>query len=100
MMRFLVVLLVIICVVSSKKRPNIILIVSDDLGYDDIEKTSLTSRIKTPNIDNLISSGQYLSYHYGQCVCSASRSTILTGKYSKGSVILSKFGKTFWSFWN
>eukprot|EP01084_Bolivina_argentea_P308547 533568_1 len=61
------------------KKPNIIVIVADDLGYDDIYLQS--KQINTPNIDKLLTEGQFCSWHYAQCVCSTSRSTLLTGRY-------------------
>ena len=65
--------------VVEAKKPNIVFIVSDDLGYDDLYFQS--KQILTPNIDNFRSEGQFLEYYYTQCVCSASRATILTGRY-------------------
>lgn len=61
------------------KRPNILFIVSDDLGYDDLGFQS--HQILTPNIDEFREGGQFLQWYYGQCVCSATRSTFLTGRY-------------------
>lgn len=68
------------CVNGQKKKPNIIVIVADDLGYDDLYFQS--KQIQTPNVDKLIAEeGQFLSWYYAQCVCSTSRSTLLTGRY-------------------
>eukprot|EP01084_Bolivina_argentea_P102816 184181_1 len=64
---------------SIAKKPNIIFIISDDLGYDDLGFQS--HQILTPNIDKLRSEGQFLEYYYGQPNCSPTRSSLLTGMY-------------------
>eukprot|EP01121_Diplochlamys_sp_Union-15-3_P018919 TRINITY_DN6999_c0_g1_i1.p1 TRINITY_DN6999_c0_g1~~TRINITY_DN6999_c0_g1_i1.p1 ORF type:complete len:566 (-),score=88.20 TRINITY_DN6999_c0_g1_i1:50-1747(-) len=61
------------------KQPNIIFIVADDLGWDDLGFRS--HQIKTPNLDTLASEGVILDQYYVQCVCSPSRSTFLSGSY-------------------
>ena len=77
---FSVFILVLVTIwVSRSKKPNILFIVSDDLGYDDVGFQS--HQILTPNIDTYRSEGQFLEWYYGQCVCSATRSTFLTGRY-------------------
>ena len=74
---------------SLKKRfPNIILIVSDDLGYDDLgcywkerEKKGF-EKIDTPHIDKLARDGvRFTDFHVTSSVCSPSRASILTGCY-------------------
>ena len=67
--------------VDNKNKPNIILIMADDLGYGDLGCYGSTS-IKTPNIDRLASSGFMLSdYHSNGVVCSPTRAALLTGLY-------------------
>ena len=64
------------------KRPNILYILADDLGWNDlsIEGSNLH---ESPNIDRIGSGGMRLTQGYAACqVCSPSRASILTGKYA------------------
>jgi hypothetical protein len=61
------------------KRPHIILIVADDLGYNDVGYHG--SDIRTPNIDRLALAGVRLENYYVQPVCTPTRSQLLTGRY-------------------
>ncbi|WP_228236869.1 sulfatase [Allomuricauda sp. M10] len=61
--------------------PNIILIFTDDQGYQDVGIFG-SPNIKTPNLDQMAAEGlQLTSYYAAQAVCSASRAGILTGCY-------------------
>ncbi|HYX05493.1 MAG TPA: arylsulfatase [Bacteroidales bacterium] len=65
-----------------KKYPNIVLIVSDDLGYGDLGAYSVDNKIHTPNIDKLAASGvRFTDAHSATSLCSPSRYAILTGRY-------------------
>jgi arylsulfatase len=59
------------------ERPNILLIVADDLGFSDIGVYG--SEINTPNIDALAAGGLLLTNFYAQAVCAQTRSMLLTG---------------------
>ncbi len=62
-------------------KPNIILIVSDDQGYNDIA-TYGADDIITPNLDQLAKEGIRLtSFYVTSSVCTPSRSSLLTGRY-------------------
>ena len=63
-------------------KPNIIHILADDVGYDDIGCYGAKG-IETPNIDKLAASGiQFTDFYAPSSVCTPSRAAILTGKYS------------------
>jgi arylsulfatase len=61
------------------KRPNIVVILVDDMGFSDI--SSYGSEIPTPNIDALAASGIKFSQFYNTARCSCSRASLLTGTY-------------------
>ncbi|XP_045200174.2 arylsulfatase J-like [Mercenaria mercenaria] len=65
--------------VANIRRPHVILIVADDLGYNDVGYHG--SEIKTPNIDQLALSGVRLENYYVQPVCTPTRGQLLTGRY-------------------
>lgn len=58
-------------------RPNIILIVADDLGYSDLG--IFGSEIPTPNIDALARSGMLLTDFYASMACSPTRAMLMSG---------------------
>ncbi|MGB9619920.1 MAG: sulfatase-like hydrolase/transferase [Armatimonadota bacterium] len=60
-------------------RPNIVLIVADDMGYSDVG--CYGGEIETPNIDRLASSGVRFTRFYNNAVCMPTRASILTGLY-------------------
>lgn len=67
--------------VQENKSPNIIIFFPDDMGYGDLSMTGHPS-IKTPNIDKLAKNGLWLTNFYsGSPACTASRYSLLTGKY-------------------
>ena len=63
----------------AKDRPNIVVIMADDLGYSDIG--CFGSEIETPNIDRLASSGVVLTQFYNAGKCCPTRASLLTGLY-------------------
>lgn len=69
-------------------RPHIVVIVADDLGYNDLGIRNAREhgpRTITPTIDGLISSGITLSSYYTFKICSPSRASTLTGRYPWGA---------------
>ena len=65
-----------------KSRPNVILIVADDLGYADLGCQNLARDVRTPYIDSLALNGVRMTNGYvPSVVCSPSRAGLLTGRY-------------------
>lgn len=64
---------------SAEKPPHIILMMADDLGWQDVGFHG--SRIKTPHLDELARRGVRLEQFYVQPVCSPTRGALLTGRY-------------------
>lgn len=66
---------------SDMDHPNIVLILADDLGFNDISLNG-NSLIQTPHIDNIAKSGANFKRAYATApVCSTSRAGMLTGRY-------------------
>lgn len=67
--------------VNSSQRPNIIVLVADDLGYGDVGIFGNTT-IPTPNIDRMGREGAKLSHSLAAAsLCTPSRAALLTGRY-------------------
>ncbi len=66
---------------KSQKNPNILLILTDDLGYHDVSYYG-TADVQTPNIDALARSGmRFDQFLTNSPVCSPTRASLLSGKY-------------------
>lgn len=62
-------------------RPNIVIFLSDDLGYNDLS-CYMPGRHHTPNIDRLAAEGiRFTDFHSNGPVCSPTRASLLTGNY-------------------
>ncbi len=61
-------------------RPNVILILADDMGYSDLG--CYGSEISTPNLDRLASGGLRFSRFYNGARCCPTRASLLTGLYA------------------
>jgi arylsulfatase A-like enzyme len=62
-------------------RPNVVLIVADDMGYADMG-TQGARGFKTPNLDRMAAEGtRFTSFYVAQAVCTASRAALMTGCY-------------------
>jgi len=68
---------------EAKPLPNIVYILTDDLGYGDVSALNPDSKIPTPNIDRLAASGMvFTDAHSGSAVCTPTRYGIMTGRYA------------------
>jgi len=79
---------------APSPRPNVVLIVFDDLGYGDLGCTGAVGWT-TPNIDALARDGVRLTdFSVAEPVCSASRASILTGRYARRVGVRGAIGPT------
>lgn len=66
---------------QANSKPNIIIILADDLGYKDVGFNN-SPDIKTPNIDRIAENGVVFTNGYvSYAVCGLSRAGLITGKY-------------------
>ncbi|MGC6466909.1 MAG: arylsulfatase [Akkermansiaceae bacterium] len=79
MLRSFVLFLLSVSFLSADDRPNIILIMSDDMGYSDIG--CYGGEIKTPNLDKLAANGLRYTQFYNTARCCPTRASLLTGLY-------------------
>lgn len=67
---------------SNDRKPNIVLILADDLGYNEIGSYG-QKLIKTPNLDSLAKEGvRFLQHYSGSPLCAPSRSVLLSGMHT------------------
>ena len=81
----LLVLLLCSCIaVFAQKRPNIVLILADDIGFEEfgVYKVKKNKPSNTPNIDALAEQGVAFKTAYAQSICGPSRSMIYSGNYA------------------
>ena len=83
--RFACALVAAVCGVSATvqatERPNILVIIADDLGYGDLSSYGATD-LASPHIDELLSQGMRFTEFYANCpVCSPTRAALLSGRY-------------------
>ncbi|MEM6379746.1 MAG: arylsulfatase [Bacteroidota bacterium] len=68
---------------QEKVSPNVLLILADDLGYGDLSCYSDSTKISTPNIDQLALRGiRFTDAHTPSSVCTPTRYGLLTGRYA------------------
>ncbi len=71
-----------VAVLNADEKPNIVLVLADDLGYGDLGCFGNT-KYRTPNIDRLASEGtKFTGFYVAQAVCTASRAALMTGCYA------------------
>ncbi|NKF23528.1 sulfatase-like hydrolase/transferase [Solimonas marina] len=70
----------------ADRRPNVIVVLADDLGYNGIslhDRGLADGTVKTPNIDAIAEQGvEFLNGYAGNATCAPSRASILTGQYA------------------
>ena len=67
-------------IVNAQKKPNIIIILADDMGFSDIG--SYGGEIATPNIDKLANGGVRFRQFYNAARCCPTRASLMTGLYA------------------
>ena len=66
---------------QQDRRPNIVLIMADDLGYETLGCYGGTS-YQTPNLDRLAATGVRFTHAYSQPLCTPTRVQLMTGQYN------------------
>jgi arylsulfatase A-like enzyme len=78
--------------VNSIERPNILILLADDLGYGELGCYG-QEIIETPNIDQLAKRGmRFTQFYAGSSVCSPSRAVLMTGMYVGRRSIRGNYG--------
>ncbi|HUY89983.1 MAG TPA: arylsulfatase [Pirellulales bacterium] len=68
---------------EQAQRPNIVVILADDLGYGDVKCLNPEGKIATPNMDRLAAGGMiFTDAHSSSSVCTPTRYGVLTGRYN------------------
>ena len=71
-----------VAALPAAERPNIVLILADDLGYGDPGCYNAESKVPTPHLDRLAAEGMlFTDAHCPSSVCSPTRYGLLTGRY-------------------
>jgi arylsulfatase A-like enzyme len=68
---------------GAEERPNIILIMADDMGFSDIG--CYGGDIQTPNLDRMAREGLRFTQFYNNAKCTTTRASLLSGMYPRGS---------------
>ena len=67
----------------AAEKPNIVVILADDLGYGDVKRLNPDGKIPTPNLDAFFASGMtFTDAHSPSAVCSPTRYGLITGRYA------------------
>src|SRR5436305_12234243 len=68
-------------VAAEPRRPNVLIVLADDLGFSDLG--CYGGEIRTPNLDTLAAQGLRFSQFYNTARCWPSRAALLTGYYAQ-----------------
>ncbi|MEM7098585.1 MAG: sulfatase-like hydrolase/transferase [Pseudomonadota bacterium] len=77
--------------VQTFAQPNIVIILADDLGWNDVSYHG--SEIRTPNLDALAAEGVVLNQFHAQPICTPTRTALMTGKSPQRFGIYQPFTK-------
>ena len=90
MIRPLILCLFLASFLHAAEKPNILVILTDDLGYSDLG--CYGSEIETPNLDRLAANGLRFSHFYNTAKCHSSRVSLLTGRWciQAGDIAMNK----------
>ena len=83
----------------ERKKPNVVLVLVDDLGWRDVGCYGPASGrfYETPNIDRLAADGMRFTDGYAACaVCSPTRAAVMTGRYPARCIIILRSKKIIW----
>lgn len=82
------VLLIVSLVSFAQQKPNVIIILADDLGYGDVSCLNSAAKTSTPAIDKMASEGAiFLDAHSPASLCTPTRYSILTGRFGWRSTL-------------
>lgn len=82
-MKFLALFALLTCSVLAADKPNVIVILCDDLGYGDVKANNPDGKIATPHMDRLAREGvRFTDAHTPSSVCTPTRYGLLTGRYN------------------
>ena len=93
-MKFLILLSLLTSLIFSlgaQSRPNVIVVLVDDMGYSDLG--SFGGEVKTPHLDRLAKNGLRFTQNYNSARCCPSRASLLTGLYSHQAGIANFTGR-------
>jgi arylsulfatase A-like enzyme len=77
----------------ASARPNVVLIVTDDIGYGDFGSYGATD-VRTPNVDRLARQGVRLTDFYAAPQCTPTRAALITGRYQQRVLLERALGST------
>jgi arylsulfatase len=80
-MRYVLMGLLAIAALAGADRPNIVIIMADDMGYSDVG--CYGGEIETPVLDDLAARGMRFRQFYNNAKCAPTRASLLTGQYSQ-----------------
>jgi arylsulfatase A-like enzyme len=83
-------LLVLLSVSAIAAAPNVLLVLTDDQGYGDLGCHG-NPHIRTPNLDQMAKDGTVLTHFYVSPVCSPTRSSLLTGRWTYRTGVVDTF---------
>lgn len=91
-MKLIICVLLVLCLsVSATEKPNIIIILVDDMGYSDLG--SFGGEVRTPHLNKLAANGLRFTQNYNSARCCPSRASLLTGLYSHQAGIANFTGR-------